>query len=807
MVSKAKTVFTACQGWGCHDHCILTTYVDEEGNIDRAEPMVVPDHIPEDDMYSSLRKRASICQKGILSVKIPFIKERVRYPMKRIGERNSGQWERISWEQAIDEIAEKLDEIRTKYGSEAVLINNFPCGIPGYPAPLSYAMQYRFLHSFGATKFETQGVDEVDLKAASMWAGDVTLLTSTDSQRIYHSDYVIIWGGNPIGYTRAGHSTKALVDVMDDGVKVVDISILFDTTAAKSSQFIEVNPASDVVLAMAMCNLIIQKEDYDYDFLVERTVAPFLVREDNGKFLREKDLVGGDSENYVVWDSVSQEARVIPARLYDMGDVKADLEASRDMNGIACKTAFLLLKEQLAEWTLEAQESVTGVPPEVVAQLTEEYVAHENATIWLGAGMRYLNSTAASRAIALLPTLTGKLYNEAAGLLVEPCGDTWPARLNERAAWFGEIPAPVMKVERVQNILDSFKNPDVQQYKALINTYSNPVHNWPPRALWEEEFFPNMELVVVFEIRMTETAAFADYVLPDITVFEKEDVYIHGDCIVLQEPAIEPVEEARDQGVIYMELARKLGLGDLFERTPEEWKELRLQTEDPAVATVEPKITLERLRKEKVIRLNTPGRMFHPFKDAMVGTPSGRYEFYVEALAGIPGGALMRHDKALIDDEDMREKYPLHLYIGRSRFFMQGQFREIHELRTLSGSGPRIGMNKDDAKARGICEGDIVEITNDKGTVKVPVHFTNMIQPGMAHLWYAYGQEDYDLSGPATILGAHLNLRESCDEISEAWGAHWRQYQISLGMPPDMVIGTSSNETIWDVLCEIRRAD
>ena len=802
---EAKTVYTACQGYGCHEHCIITTITNEEGVIDRCERMTVPEGLQE-QFHGNLEERCGICHKGVISGKLPYVPERVLYPLKRVGKRGDGEFERISWDQALDEIAEKLLAIREQYGPRSVLVQGFPCGLPG--APLSMPMQFRFQMATDASLFDLEGVDEAVLKMPAMYWGNGMVVFDQDTTLLYNADYILIWGGNPIGFSRSAYTSRAIMTKIDEGVKAVNIGMLFDSSAAKASQFVQVKPATDGALALSMVHEIIENEWYDTSFLLNHTVAPFLVRQDNGRFLRGRDIVeGSSSENYVAVAKGTTETLIIAPN--ELETEQAELSAEITINGISCKTAFLMLKEHCISYTPEWQEQHTGVSPEVVKQIVKEYVSHENACLYLMAGLRYKNSVAAGRAIALLPMLTGKYHNATGGILCEPNLDSFPVQLNDFALLVEGLDNPGGAYALLQDILASFDDPEMQQYKAFINTFQNPVHNWPPRKMWEEEFFPNMELVVVFEYRLTETTMFADYVLPDTMTFEREEINIRGGCLILQEAAIEPLGEAREEGMVICDLATRMGFGKYFDKTHDEMLECKLQSNDPAVASVEPPITLSRLRKEKIIPLNTPNRQYNMYTDRPLRTPSGRHEFYIDRLADLPGGALMTYDKALIQDVESRKKYPLHLFVGRSRFFMQGQFREIPELRHLSGDGPRLGINREDAIARGINEGDLVEVFNDNGVVIVPVYFTRFIQPGQVHLWYIYGVKDYKLSGPATTLGAHLNIREAIDPISQAWGEIWKEQSSVPGVPETLsgTPGLYANETIWDVLCEVRRAE
>jgi molybdopterin-containing oxidoreductase family molybdopterin binding subunit len=774
--------------------------------------MFVPEHISTNEhqqVHGCFAERSGICLKGAASIKVPYIEERLRYPMKRKGERNSGEWERISWDQALDEIAVKLNEIREKYGAHSILLNYFPCGVPNYNNGLAMALCFRFCEAYGVTVMEQEAIDLCDIQGPTKWSGEIYLLLNTNNDRMNNADYVVIWGANPIGGTRAANTTTIFANIMDRGVKVVDIGVLYDSSAANSTQFVGIRPASDTALVFAVAKIIIDSGRYDEQFLLTETNAPFLVRGDTGKFLRESDIVPNGADSYIAWDKTHHAYVPIPKSFHDMSGCDADLFANVTINGIQCKTAFNKLRERVSPYTPEYQERFTNVPAQTVRIFAEEYISHKDALIWMGAGLRYKNSIETSRAIALLPLLTGKLYNESAGISFEASGKNYPVGFNTMGIWIEGLPElPAVSVP-LQHVLDSFKDHSRQQYKALINLAGNPVHNWPPRGMWRDVIFPEMELIVATDIRLSETCRFADYVLPAACTFEREELVYTGNCLVYCEPAIKPIEEARDDCDIIIDLAKRVGVGEYFTNTKDEWRNIWLDTDDPSAVTVEPKLTMERMRKDKVVALNTPPEMYHFYRLNEARTPSGRYEFYVEELSDFAGGAVVDRQLALIDNEEQRHKYPLHLFIGRSRFFMQGQMREIEELDRLSGNGPRVGMSKDDAAARGIREGDMVEVFNAKGVVKVPVHFSNFIPPGMAHLWYAYGVDQYKGSEPAAELGSETGVGEALSEISVVWNPLVKQRLIDMGIPEGLTYmdGELGCETIWDVLCDVRGAD
>jgi len=556
-----------------------------------------------------------------------------------------------------------------------------------------------------------------------------------------------------------------------------------------------------------MANVMIQEGLCDEDFLIHHTVAPFLVREDNGKFLRESDIVkGGDPQKYVFWNKVPAKPISIESHEFNYGDNYPDLNADLILDGIRCKTAFWKLKEHVAKWTPESQEAITGVPAQKVYDLTHEYIAQKPSTIYIYLGLRYMNSTQAARCVGLLPVLSGNLPLRGGGFVVGSMPEGHLVALNDAPVMMPEM-MPKGDAQQLISILDSFKDPNAQQYKAFINPFANPVQNMPNRQLWEKEFFPNMELVVVNEIRMTDTAKFADYVLPEATVFEREELFTIGDCLILSEAAIEPQGEAKEPVYIWSELAKRVGIGQYFDKTTEEWFKIRLQSSDPAIAEIKPPITLERLRKEKIIHLNLPDEIPNYWDNLDFYTPSGRVEFYCEALA--KAGAAM----GLYMEPGVRgplsKKYPLQYYPGRHRFFMQGQFSEYADLRALAGKVATVALNPKTARERGIKEGDLVDVFNHRGSVRAVAHLSEMFPPGMAHLWYAYPAKDYP-SDPPTALSSANATRECEDEVGKKFGEVWLKQNIEMGNHPTLMFPPGSwttNETFWDDVCEVRKVE
>jgi molybdopterin-containing oxidoreductase family molybdopterin binding subunit len=309
----------------------------------------------------------------------------------------------------------------------------------------------------------------------------------------------------------------------------------------------------------------------------------------------------------------------------------------------------------------------------------------------------------------------------------------------------------------------------------------------------------------VNEIRETDTTLFADYVLPEAPVQEREDIVsAPGDCLVLLEPAVEPQGESRVSADLWRGLAESIGLGEYFQKTQNDWIRMKLDHQPPELATVEPPITYERLKEEKIIALNTPEDVIDiVFEKMEFPTFSGRIEFYSEEMAHT-GRAMATYQPARIHGE-RKADYPIHFFPGRSRFFMQGQFTEHPELRELAGKQSTIRLNPKTAKDRDIKEGDMVEAFNERGVCRAPAHLSNAIPPDMAYVLYAYPAKDYT-ADPPTALAPAMGSADTQDDFSRAIPG--LRAKLNSNVPDIFLLPATPDayETFWDELVEIRKA-
>ncbi|MDR1016898.1 MAG: molybdopterin-dependent oxidoreductase [Coriobacteriales bacterium] len=766
-------VYTACPGWGDHDYCALKTIV-EDGKIVRMEAPGYDD--PEQFCC------AHICQKGALAGRQPYSPARLTAPLKRKAGSKRGEdaFEQISWDEALDEIAQALNKVAKENGPSSVVVWSLGAGVPA--GGLSTLLSHRWIALFGATDpVNSIGLDNGPFYSQfyNFGSGGGLLHGMNDPRNYIGSDYIIVWGGNPV--ENQMRMTMPLVKAREAGAKIIDIGIIFDATAGFADEFVAVKAGSDGALALAMCNYIIEHDLYDAAFMKEHTVAPYAVDPDSGKLCK-------NNGEYVVAD---------------------DICGSVECCGKTCQTAFQLLKEHLKQYTLDWASGKCGLAPAKIKELAEDYAKADNAYIAAALGMRYTNQGETYRALHLLGTLTGNYGRPGAGVQENATLTGYPVAFNDGPVAQAEGTADKTNIMRMHSWFADADRPD-SPYHALIMCNGNPIHQQPTRGRWKR-IIENMEIVVDIDIWKTDSGLMSDYILPDCMPFECENLvsgfYNH---VVLQEPAIAPPAEVREEAWMWSELAKRCGFGQYFDKTTEEWNAIRLETQYPPIATVEPKITMERLHQEKAIRMNVPDKpYFDPFAGLQFETPTGKIEFYFERQVET-GHELPIYEPCfaspVVGDNDPDPAYPFQLFTGRQRWFMQSMFADDPICVEQSGGHPATRLNPADAARLGLADGDEVEVYNAKGHVVTPLVLEESIPQGTVHVWFGWHSSQFkegtysemvtDIAGPGIV-----------NDVADKW---WNDYQEQFppagqGSKDVMSVETGSWDAYWDCACNIRR--
>ncbi|MFC1944406.1 molybdopterin-dependent oxidoreductase [Chloroflexota bacterium] len=376
-------VRTACS-LGCGTCCGLLAHV-KDGVLTRVEPADFPDS-----------GNKHICAKGLLLPKLVYHPKRLKYPMKRMGRRGEGKWRRISWDEALETIAERLGETSERYGSRSLAWATDGASQLG----MAY---FRFAGCCQGSAASVIGYGD----AAGPCGDRVsfgTLWGEGYSTGFEKSELVVIWGNNPAETQTL--TMSRIMDARERGAKVIAIDPRFTATASKADEYVPIRPGTDAALALGMINFILERGLEDSSFIRDHTVGPLLVNSQNGLFVREGDVVsGGSHDRYVVWDPVSDSPRP-----HDTPGLVPSLTGTYRVGDVECRPAFQLLAEVARGYPPQRVSDITGVPVDTIKRLAVEHVERKPVASYRGFGMqRTFHGDLSFRAVTALSAITGNI--------------------------------------------------------------------------------------------------------------------------------------------------------------------------------------------------------------------------------------------------------------------------------------------------------------------------------------------------------------------------------------------------------------
>ncbi|HIY84558.1 MAG TPA: molybdopterin-dependent oxidoreductase [Candidatus Rubneribacter avistercoris] len=741
--TQGETTYSyACCSYNCTSRCLLKGHV-RDGKLVAVEPGEMPGR--PDYANACLRSMSYI-------ERVQDESQRVMYPMKRIGERGSGEFERISWDQAMDEIAERMEESKEKYGSTACSFYAFT----GNQSKLAMQSATRFAGCYGGAVYDIEGI--MGDHGASMGMQMVYgVIRGAHDTRDYeqNSNMIVIWGRN-LADTHTSE-LRYIVRARERGAKIVYIDPRFSSTATIADQWIPIKPGGDSALALGVMNWIIQNDRHDKEFLSKHSCGSLLVRDDDGKYLR------GENDAYLVWDPAQNKA--VPS---DTEGVDAPIEGSFQVDGVACKPAFVHLRERAAEYTLERTSELTGVPIDVIEAFAREYIDAQPAGIRMGQGMqRTFNSYQSFRTVATLAAVAGYVgvrgggASHAGGTKAnKPVpGETAPEFNYDEWVDTGDNKSTMVKSSLVyQCAVDH----DPVPIDFMWFSVSNFLNQSPDAHRIINEVFPNISTIVVADPWWTWTAKYADYVLPATSLWEYWDLYDRAPWVFLVKPAIEPLGESKSDCEMMTMLAERVGLGHLWSKTPEEWVRSFPNPESSAFKGFD----FDEAVKEGMWGMPT-GIYDEPlivFEDHQYSTPTGRFEFYTEDMVEF-GEEVPVHTPALeASNPELAAKYPLMHLTYHDRLNVHTQHFNIASLDAVQAE-PMLQINPADAEPRGIQNGDMVRLFNDRGEASMRAFVTEGIMPGVTAAPAGWTPER-TASGSHQFL-SHLTLSPAEEHYSQ----------------------------------------
>jgi len=384
------------------------------------------------------------CQKGSQWSEMLRSPERVVYPLKRVGKRGEGRWKRVSWDDALTEVADAVIDAIQESGPESVL----QIATPNEGGLMAGMLFGRIIEALGGTVTDVNADINDFNPGIYMTFGKVNLAASVDDW--FHAGLTLVWHRNPV-YTSIPWYHYVL-ESRYKGSEVVVIAPDFSPSAVHADFFVPVDPGSDAALALGMCRVIIDEGLYDRQFVQEQTDLPLLVREDTGRFLRQTEVAGqGRDDQFYIYDSSSQTIVEAPRGSLDLGGIQPALEGSfevtlADGTRVTVTPVFQVLRRQLAEYTPEGAGALCGVSPEVIRTLARK-VAAKRTNILLGfnAG-KYYHGDLIERSMCLLLALTGNWGRKGTGVR------SWSVGMFDGAYLFSMKTKP--GTEEIKNVLN-----------------------------------------------------------------------------------------------------------------------------------------------------------------------------------------------------------------------------------------------------------------------------------------------------------------------------------------------------------------
>ncbi len=648
--------------------------------------------------------------------------DRLTAPLKRIGPKGSGHFAPVPWDAAMADIAARLQTIIAQHGAEAVL-------------PYAYAGTMGILQGDGLAEafFNRMGASQLARTICSQagfegYRYTIGATEGTETEAFAQAKLILIWGSNTL--TSNLHLWPFVQEARKQGARVIVIDPARTRTARAADEWIGIVPGTDAALALAMMHVILEEELCDAGYVADFTIG------------------------------IDQ------------------------------------LTDAVAAWTPARAAALTGVDAQRIRTLAREYATTRPAAIRINYGMqRHARGGMAMRTIACLPPLVGAWRDVGGGIQLSASGSfrhmdrtsitrpdllagRTPRTLNMIALGDALSPDPARRAQAHFHPRPVDPVPAPEQagppVKALIVYNSNPAAVAPDQAAVRAGLMRDDLFTVVLEQFQTDTADYADYILPATTQLEHWDIlkpYGHL-YLGLNRPAIAPVGGSLPNAEIFRRLAAALGYTDPIFRTDDETL-LRAFVESqthPRFAT----ITWEKLLAHGFARLDLP-TPYAPFAHGNFPTPSGKCEFYSERMERdgydqFPGGE-GRIARGEVDDDSPLATRPSLLCISPpAHSFLNSTFVNVPRFTKREGE-PVVCIHPADGEALSVADGETVRLWNELGEVRLTARLTADIVPGTVlapGVWWAKlspdgrninqltPQAQADMGGGATFYDARV---------------------------------------------------
>ena len=623
--------------------------------------------------------------------------DRILHPMRRVGPKGSGQFETITWDEALADIGQRLNDIIEQHGPEAIL----PFSDAGNQSMLALqGISSRFFNHIGASRLLRNICGPTVGAGMSMTNGNGLGIDPVDLE---HSKLIILWGTNTRLTNR--HLWPMIQTARNAGARLIVIdpirTITADAADGPNDAFIQPLPGTDIAMMLAMMHVIIRDDLIDREWVDAHTLG------------------------------------------------------------------FDELAASVATTTPEWAAGETGVDANIIEQLARDYATTQPAVIRTLVGAEHHeNGGMFFRTMACLPALTGAWRHRGGGI-ARSVG-SWQGMLEDDAALArpdllaGRSPR-TLNMSRLGEILCDTEPP----VHAMIVWNCNPLVSVPNAERIREGLQRDDLFCVVHEQFMTDSARYADIVLPATTQLEAVDVTLAWGHLWLgwNEPAIEPLGESVSNTELFRRISRAMGLTEpcLYD------------DDETIIRDALPTVDIDQLRSQHRIRVPFPDDGL-PWANGGFPTPSGRVEFVSDTLVRLGQPRLPAYVPPTEGPKGpLADRFPLQLITAKRHLrFLNSGYSHMDTHGGAEG-GPYVEIDASDAQARGLNDGDVVTVYNDRASVEVPVRISDRVRPGVVVVPWGW------------------------------WSAHHRDGRIANSLTNDTLTDWGGGVAFYDTLVEVSK--
>lgn len=736
---------------------------------------------PEDPM-----SKGRMCAKGLSGIQALYNPNRNKYPLIRVGSRGENKWKRISWNEAIDIIADKLMAARKDFGAESVL-----CSTGGGGNPEFWSVS-RFCNIFGTPNWFEPGCAQCYLPRMlvydMMYGGTNASIADSNAQEIYFAKdtemkCLVLWGAAP-SYSSPACGGGAVSDLRANGVKTVVIDPRMTPDAAKADVWLPIRPGSDVALQLAWIRYIIEHQLYHHDFVLKWTNLPYLVNTNTNMFWRAKESkTAGKPDTFMVWDTKTNSAQPLDYPWNDQLNVT--LEGEYVIDGVTYKPAFQLLKERADEYTLEKAAEVCWLNKDKIEEAILTFTQNTPGGLCIGVATdQSPNSVQAAMGACIIDLLMGNVEQPGSllqrfgsagatnmiGYCVPPAPSKLPDEQLKKRLGGNEYKGLHMWLAgHAPSILHAIETSEPYPLKVWLERSGNKLVNVADSRRWAEAS-RKVDFIVHMYMYPTSFSCYADMLLPTEEWLET-DMIVESCHKLMARQSVTHIWETIDETVIWSKIAKRcaeLGHEGCQKAFDAEYMGSDLPYWDSMEELLDAnlkntKFTWAQLKKESPMEYMTEEeyRSYYIYQktDPVTGKPQGfpteskKCELYMENMitlgrTGKPyshcelSAASQDYDplpyylepyESPLKGSKLAEEYPLVMTNGRLPYFHHGTLRNTPWTREIYPA-PEVWIHPVDAEKYGISDNEWVWVESLRGKVRGIANVTSGLGQGAVYM-------------------------------------------------------------------------